>query len=383
MYYIFTQKGNIRSCLWKGAITMATLRKVGRLQSSVMVTNHITGAREKKYIYGYTEEELEYERRAAQDNHNNISIMLPFKEWANDVLSYKVQENKLLQETKENYDLVLEKHIYPEIGIVHLDRLTPFMLRRCFSKIPGQRTKQYAYTIVKSVLRQAVRDRLIDFNPCDSIDKPSVETKETKIISVNKFKDVINSLEDEQMIYVIKTCWECGIRRGEVAGLRWSDIDYKKQTIAVKRALRRTKKGDQVGKTKSKASVRTLPVTKEFLKEIKIWENRLKELLAEKKLEFDKSDFVFRSKKDISKPCPLNTLTKDFAKICKRLNLPAGTKFHSLRHSHATILAEHDVHAKKLQVRLGHSSAAFTMDRYTHSTAKMQDGITEIVEKNR
>lgn len=74
---------------------------------------------EKKYIYGYTEEELEYERRAAQDNHNNISIMLPFKEWANDVfLSYKVQENKLLQETKENYDLVLEKHIYPEIGIV-------------------------------------------------------------------------------------------------------------------------------------------------------------------------------------------------------------------------------------------------------------------------
>ena len=75
---------------------------------------------------------------------------------------------------------------------------------------------------------------------------------------------------------------ECGIRRGEVAGLRWSDIDYKKQTIAVKRALRRTKKGDQVGKTKSKASVRTLPVTKEFLKEIKIWENRLKELLAEK-----------------------------------------------------------------------------------------------------
>ena len=43
-----------------------------------------------------------------------------------------------------------------------------------------------------------------------------MKTKETKIISVNKFKDVINSLEDEQMIYVIKTCWECGIRRGEV-----------------------------------------------------------------------------------------------------------------------------------------------------------------------
>ena len=361
---------------------MATLRKDGRLQSSVILTNPITGEKEKKYIYGYTKEELEYERRAIQNNLTN-NLTLTLKEWTNDVLLYKVKENLLSQETKDNYDLVLEKHLYPNLGSVDISKITPFMLRKCFSGISGQRAKQYVYTIIKSVFKQAVRDRLIDFNPCDSIDKPRVDTKETKTLTVDEFKRVLDTLEDEQLKYIVKTCWECGIRRGEVAGLRWSDIDYKKQTIAVKRALRRTKKGDQVGKTKSKASVRTLPVTKEFLKEIKIWENRLKELLTEKKLEFDKSDFVFRSKKDISKPCPLNTLTKDFAKICKRLNLPAGTKFHSLRHSHATILAEHDVHAKKLQVRLGHSSAAFTMDRYTHSTAKMQDGITEIVEKNR
>ena len=71
---------------------MATLRKDGRLQSSVILTNPITGEKEKKYIYGYTKEELEYERRAIQNNLTN-NLTLTLKEWTNDVLLYKVKEN--------------------------------------------------------------------------------------------------------------------------------------------------------------------------------------------------------------------------------------------------------------------------------------------------
>ena len=70
-----------------------------------------------------------------------------------------------------------------------------------------------------------------------------------------------------------------------------------------------------------------------------------------------------------------------FADLKRRLNLPADLRFHSFRHTHATLLAEQEISAKKIQVRLGHSSAAFTMDRYVHNTVQMQDGITEKIVK--
>lgn len=112
-------------------------------------------------------------------------------------------------------------------------------------------------------------------------------------------------------------------------------------------------------------------------------ERKNKKILQENNIRWSESGFIFRAKTDLTKPPSLTTLTKNFASILRQLNLPDGTKFHSLRYSHATILTENDVHAKKVQLRLGHSSAAFTMDRYTHSTPKMQEGITAIVEKNR
>ena len=361
---------------------MATLRKDGRLQSSVILTNPITGEKEKKYIYGYTKEELEYERRAIQNNLTN-NLTLTLKEWTNDVLLYKVKENLLSQETKDNYDLVLEKHLYPNLGSVDISKITPFMLRKCFSGISGQRAKQYVYTIIKSVFKQAVRDRLIDFNPCDSIDKPRVDTKETKTLTVDEFKRVLDTLEDEQLKYIVKTCWECGIRRGEVAALKWTDIDFENKTISINKALKIAKGGSKLGSPKTKAGIRTLLVTDEYLSEISEWKEKIKKILQENNVRWSESGFIFRAKTDLTKPPSLTTLTKNFASILRQLNLPDGTKFHSLRYSHATILTENDVHAKKVQLRLGHSSAAFTMDRYTHSTPKMQEGITAIVEKNR
>ena len=70
-----------------------------------------------------------------------------------------------------------------------------------------------------------------------------------------------------------------------------------------------------------------------------------------------------------------------FANLKKRLNLSANLRFHSFRHTHATLLAEQEISAKKIQVRLGHASAAFTMDRYVHNTAQMQDGVTDKIIK--
>ena len=77
----------------------------------------------------------------------------------------------------------------------------------------------------------------------------------------------------------------------------------------------------------------------------------------------------------------LTAATHIFADLKKRLQLPSDLRFHSFRHTHATLLAEQEISAKKIQVRLGHASASFTMDRYVHNTEQMQEGITEKVVK--
>ena len=73
----------------------------------------------------------------------------------------------------------------------------------------------------------------------------------------------------------------------------------------------------------------------------------------------------------------LTAVTHIFADLKKRLNLPQDLRFHSFRHTHATLLAEQELSAKKIQVRLGHASASFTLDRYILKTEQMQKGITE------
>lgn len=361
---------------------MATKRKDGRLQSSVTITNPITGEKEKKYIYGYTPEELESERQHLKNSTLNI-VKISFKSWATDVLSYKLSENKISLGTYESYDSVLKNHIYSELGRAYVDQITPFMLRKIFKEIKAKRMKQYVYTIVKSIFRQALKDRMIPFNPCDSIDKPQVETRETKVIDVVEFKDILEHVPSIQFKYLAKTAWECGTRRGELAALRWSDIEFDKNIIAISKSRKKTKEHTIEGSTKTAAGKRRLPVTQEYMDEMRTWNLRLRSMLAENKISWEKDGYVFRASDDMSQPIPLATITNTFAKIVKKIGLPKGTTFHSLRHSHATMLVENDVQTKKIQIRLGHSSAAFTLDRYTHSTEKMQEGIAAIMQHNR
>jgi site-specific recombinase, phage integrase family len=103
------------------------------------------------------------------------------------------------------------------------------------------------------------------------------------------------------------------------------------------------------------------------------WRKKLTESLLRKDIPLTKDDYIFHSLKNETQPMTLTAVTHIFADLKKRLNLPRDLRFHSFQHTQATLLAEQEISAKKIQVRLGHASAAFTMDRYIHNTAQMQD----------
>lgn len=107
------------------------------------------------------------------------------------------------------------------------------------------------------------------------------------------------------------------------------------------------------------------------------WRKRLTAVLLRQGVLLTKDSYIFRSLRAATQPITLTAVTHLFADLKQRLQLPANLRFHSFRHTHATLLAEQEISAKKIQVRLGHASASFTMDRYVHNTEQMQEGVTE------
>jgi len=168
--------------------------------------------------------------------------------------------------------------------------------------------------------------------------------------------------------------------RGEIVALRWADFDPDAATIRVSKAR---KKGTEEyeGTTKTTYSARTVTLSPAAVENLLAWKNLLSSRMSERGIRVTKTSYLFRSLKDESQPMTLTALTHIFADLKKRLHLPKDLRFHSFRHTHATLLAEQEISAKKIQVRLGHASAAFTMDRYVHNTAQMQDGITDKIIK--
>ena len=116
------------------------------------------------------------------------------------------------------------------------------------------------------------------------------------------------------------------------------------------------------------------------MKNLLEWKKILAKSLFARGIRISEHDYVFRSLRDITQPMTLGSLSHSFFSLKRKLELQENLRFHSFRHTHATLLAEQEVSAKKIQVRLGHSSAAFTMDHYIHNTDHMQDGITNKID---
>jgi integrase len=151
------------------------------------------------------------------------------------------------------------------------------------------------------------------------------------------------------------------MRRGEVLGLRWQDVDLDRGVLSVVQALEETKDGLRFKAPKTKHSRRkvTLPgITVEALRRHKVEQARLRLQLG-----LGRDDNALVCPRIDGKPRSPRAFTKEFTRLAAKADIPPIT-FHGLRHSHATQLLQAGVHPKVAQERLGHSTIATTMDLY-------------------
>ena len=360
---------------------MPTKRKDGRYQSSVTVENPITGEKVKRYIYGYSLKELEAERRRIMNA--NISDFLQietFHNFVEEFLTMKREIDKLEESTLLTYRRFCDRHILPHIPAqTRIADIKPALIKRILAGIPGDASRHLAYTLFTSIFKAAKFEQLIAMNPMDFVRAPKNVSKPAGIVTPEIYQALLSQIKGSELEYAYKFAWDTGLRRGEIVALRWSDFDQKNARIHVTKARKQGAK-EYEGAPKTPNSIRIVTLTDAAMKNLLAWKKVLAEELLANGIRLSDGDYIFRSLVDISEPMELITLTVTFFQLKKQLNLPSDLRFHSFRHTHATLLAEQEVSAKKIQARLGHASAAFTMDRYIHNTDEMQDGITDKID---
>ncbi len=282
--------------------------------------------------------------------------------------------SRVRQLTMYRYRNVLRLYVVPSLGDVRLTRLRPTEIESLYSSLTTRgisaRTIVQLHRILKRAFRQAVRWNLIPRNPLDFVDPPVYERKESPTLDAEQLNVLLERTAEIRNGAAIYLGAVTGMRRGELAGVQWVDIDFDGPMVSVRRELVFVPgTGYLVTPPKSSKSRRAIDVTEYDVAVLR----KHRALQIEERLKAGSAwrdeGWVF-AKLDGNHINP-NDLTKTFKSLREELGLPT-VRLHDLRHTHATLLLQAGVHLKVVQERLGHSTIAITADTYSHVTAGMQ-----------
>ena len=286
--------------------------------------------------------------------------------WLSDSVRGTVQGS-----TYRSYGRVVDGHLVPGVGRVKLAKLRPDHIRRLYRSMldagKATRTVQYAHTLLKRALAQAVMDGLIPRNAAEAVRPPKLKRDEIQPLNADQVRALLDA-SDERSRALYTVAVRTGMRPGEILALRWSDVDLEAGTVQINRAL---SEGEfSTPKTpRSRRRISLSPATVAALKAHR--KRQLEERIAKAGL-WEDHGLVFPS--SVGTPKSQRNLNREFKNAAKRAGLPDHFKLYDLRHTCATLLLARNVHPKYVQELLGHASIAQTLDTYSHVIPGMDGG---------
>ena len=219
------------------------------------------------------------------------------------------------------------------------------------------KTVRNIHQIISSALKLAVEQRLIAHNPADGCALPKVERKEMQTLPIEQLTSFLREAKDSGVFALYYIDLTTGLRRGELLGLKWSDIDLEKGDLRVQRQIGRINGKIIEMPLKTKNAYRTLPLSADAI-----------DVLKMQKCKVGNSEWVFPSPTGgPMSPDSVLHMLQMLQRVLKRAGLPR-IRFHDLRHTFATLALQNGVDIKTVSGMLGHFSAGFTLDTYAHVT---------------
>ena len=288
------------------------------------------------------------------------------KQWLEDVLPGTVRPKTL-----ENYRYVV-RHIVNEIGEVELRKLTPLHLHRLYRKKQEQgltRMVVLMHAVLHKALGQAVKWGLVTRNVADAVDRPKVTKKEFRPLSAEELARFLEASRSDRLHAMYVLAATCGMRMGELLGLKWDDVDFGRRTLTVQRQLQWLRGEPTFTTPKSEKSRRTIPLPEVAYAALQDHRAKQGEERRQAGDAWKEHGLVFTT--TIGTPLsPANVRHRSFYPLLQKAGLPR-IRFHDLRHTTATALLEQGVHPRLVQELLGHSQISVTLGTYSHVMAPM------------
>lgn len=341
-------------------------RKDGRWEGRCKSGENATGKPKYRSVYGktYQEVKLKLIKLRSQPKNivksGNITVGELFSEWLS-AIKLRVKPS-----TFANYQMKIDKHILPVFSHLHYEILDNQAVQKFISdKINDGLSAKYVSDIIivfKSMAKYV--SRVHGFrNALSDVILPKIAKKEMVILSEKQQKKLCGYLQknpDITSVCILLSMYT-GLRIGEICGLKWSDIDFEKSTIAVRRTVQRVNSAEKgtklmIGSPKSQASRRCIPVQKFLLDMLEKYRN-------------EADFFVLSGSRKAVEP---RTLQHRFKSILEKADLPS-VNFHSLRHLFATNCIKVGFDVKTLSEILGHASVETTLNRYVHSSMEQKN----------
>lgn len=307
------------------------------------------------------ERERELERKLAPAQELDLSHWLEY--WMDSI----VRPNRA-ETTVYAYQKIIDNHIDPALGTVPLKRLTPKMVQEYYTETQranglSSNTMRRHHDLLSSALRSAVRQDVIPASPMERVEPPRVRTTESYFYNNQELKLLYQKIEGNILELAVKLAGSLGMRREEICGLKWENVDLHRHLVLIREA--RTAYGATIvqKETKNRSSVRTLYLPDEVYLLLEQEQARQQQERCLRDLEYNPTDHVILDAKGM--PYSPNALSLAFTRFVKKNDLPRLT-FHGLRHTFATIASCQGASLFDIGKALGHSTPATTGRIYTH-----------------
>jgi len=360
-------------------------RKDGRWEGRFTVGYREDGRQIFKNVLAKTQAECKEKLKAAiaaakvEQTPEPTAVAYTVAEWIDCWYENFIKPN-LRETTRNQYESFIRHHIKPYVGSTPLTKLSALDLQKIYNKLktsgriqtdhalpnPGlsAKTVRSIHMMLSSCLEKAVAERLIPTNPAHGCTIPPKEKQEMKILppeQIGKFLAEAHRAGYLPMFFLELTS---GLRRGELLALLWADVDTANNTIFVSKQVIRVNGALKVLPPKTKNAVRRIVLPRQTI-----------ELLIAEHERHPDSQLLFPSPKTGGHLDP-PAVARKLKTLLKRAGIDE-IRFHDLRHTFATVSLQSGVNVKALSHNLGHYSAGFTLDTYTHVTTQMQADAAE------
>lgn len=315
------------------------------------------GKRVRRSLYGATRREVVEKLKAArkaieaglQPTSDRLTVAAYLEDWLD------ATRSTVRPSTWQRYASMVRRQHIPRIGRIPLTKLIAGDVERMLRDMEpdlSPRSRHHARAILRTALARAVRHGIIGRNAAALAQPPHVEHREVESWDAPQVRTFLDACRGHRLEALFTVAVVTGLRQGELLGLRWPDVDWSAGTITVRHALQRVDGRLQLVETKTPRSRRTVPLPTIALEALRT---------AQSGPVVGTHLFTAPS----GGPLYGEAVSRDFLELTAAAGLPR-IRFHSLRHTAASLLLAQGTHPRVVMEMLGHSTIALTMNTYSH-----------------